>query len=99
MTPADQSVIDAGRTLMDADPVLGSMIVLLMAVVGYLTYWIRNILKEKDERLDAHLEDVRKYAAETEATRSIISANTAQITANTETTKIMIEVFKERVQR
>lgn len=95
----EQTVIDASRNLMDADPVLGSLIIILMGVVAAQVFWIKAILKEKDARTDLHLEDVRKYAAENEATRSIISANTAQITANTETMKTMIEVFRERVQR
>ena len=87
----EQSVIDAGKNFMDADPILGSIIVILMAVIAFLTYWIKGLLKESAEAKKSHLDDVKEYAAAKEAFRSVIEANT-------ETMRTMIEVVRERMR-
>ena len=83
---------------MGADPVLGSAIVLLMAAIVFLVVWVKSLISENSDAKEKHLEDVKKYAADNEATRSIVAANTEQIKTNTETMKSMIDVFRERVR-
>jgi hypothetical protein len=93
---SDEVLTEAGKKIMDASPVYGPMLVILGLVIVALVLWIKSILKDKDARADAHLEDVRKYASENETTRSAIAANTEQIRANTQTMTTMIEVIRER---
>lgn len=80
----DTSLISAGKSLMDYDPLLGSLLVIMMAAIVAMFFWAKSILKEKSEAQLAHLEDVRRFASESEATRSIVSANTEQIRATGE---------------
>lgn len=94
----EQTVIDAGKNLMSADPVWGSAVVILMAAITFLIFWIKGLLRENSDAKNAHLEDVRKYAAENEAVRSIIGANTEQIRANTDTMRTLVEIVRERVR-
>lgn len=94
----EQSVIDAGRNIMTYDPLLGSLLVLALAAIVVLFLQVRSVLREKSECQQAHLEDVRKFAAESENTRSIIGANTEQLRANTEATGRLIEFVRERMR-
>lgn len=85
---ADQAVIDAGKNFINADPVLGSVIVILMVVVASLVFSIKGLLKENAEAKRAHLADVKEYAAAKEAFRSVIEAHT-------NTMKGQIDVLRE----
>lgn len=87
----DDQVIAAGKNFIDADPILGSIIVVLMFVVASLILWIKSILKDKDVRTDLHMADVRKFAADTEAFKNVISTNSEQLRNNTETVKMIAE--------
>ncbi|MCO5730062.1 hypothetical protein [Rhizobium sp. SSA_523] len=92
----DQLITDAGKKIMDASPVFGPLLIILGLVIVALVLWIRAILKDKDTRTDAHLADVRKYAAENEANRAALTANTEQLRANTQATTTLIEVVRDR---
>lgn len=94
----EQSVVDAGQNFINADPVLGSIIVVLMIVIAALFLWIKAVLKEKDEKQLAHLDDVRKFTSEVVENRVVVAANTDQLRTNTETMKTMIEIFRERTR-
>lgn len=94
----EQSVIDAGRNIMTYDPLLGSLLILSLAGTVALFMWARSILKEKSVCQTAHLEDVRRFASETETTRSIVAANTEQLRSNTEATVKLGDLVRERLR-
>lgn len=94
----EQSVIDAGKNIMSYDPLLGSLLILALAGIVFLFLQMKSVLKEKSACQQAHLEDVRKFAAESETTRTIIGANTDQLRANTEATSRLIEFVRERMR-
>lgn len=75
----ENTLIEAGKSIIDYDPILGSLLVIMMAAIVALFLWARSILKEKSDVQRSHLEDVRKFAAESESTRTIVNANTEQI--------------------
>lgn len=93
---SSEVITEAGNKIMDASPVFGPLLIVCGLVIAALVLWIKSILKDKDARIDAHLDDVRKYAAENEANRAAIAANTEQMRANTQTMTTMIEVIRER---
>lgn len=92
------TIVKAGENIMRHDPLLGSLLILLMAVIVALFLWAKSILKDKTSAHQAHLEDVRKYASETEAVRSVIVTNTDQLRANTDATRSLNELVRERLR-
>jgi hypothetical protein len=95
--PPDQ-IAEAARNFTDADPVLGSVIAVLMLVIGFLVHWLRSCLGDVAAANKAHLEDVRKFAAENVAMRQIVDTNSEQTRAAAETMRTMIEVIREKVR-
>ncbi|CCF19184.1 protein of unknown function [Pseudorhizobium banfieldiae] len=90
----ETSVLHATKTLVDYDPLLGSLLVLALAGIVALFLWAKSLLKQLTQSQANHLEDVRKYADEGASTRAIVSANTEQIRSTGEHVAKMFELAR-----
>lgn len=94
----EEAAASASTKILDVG-VVGACCILLILAVIFLIMWIRSILKDMDEAKQAHLDDVKKYAAEGEATRAVLAKTITSVETHTETTKAMIELFRSERMR
>lgn len=88
----DATVVEAGRSLVDASPVVGAFLVLVMAALVWVVYQWLATLKALDAEKDARLDDAKAYAKDGEATRNAMAANTSAIQS-------ILAVVKDRGER
>ena len=91
----DETVTKAADAFLNADPVLGAVIVVLLAVVVYLGKMLKDTLKAVNDEKDKRLDDAKAYSKDAETTRNQLAANTNAIASNT---AVMQSVLSDRRQ-
>jgi len=85
----DASLVDASSAFINADPILGSVVVVLMVVTAWVARQWLAALKSVDAEKDARLADAKEYAASGEAMRNAMQSNTSAIQS-------ILEVVRDR---
>jgi len=85
-------VIEATQRFVNADPILGSVIAVLMVACGFLVHWVKSLITELAEARREHLDDARKFATDSATSTSVIAANTEQTRASAEATRAMVQM-------
>jgi len=81
-------VLDATQRFVNADPILGSVIAVLMVACGFFVHWINRCSRSSRE----HLEDARKFATDSAASNAVITANTEQTRAAAEAIRTLAQM-------
>jgi len=85
-------VLDATQRFVNADPILGSVIAVLMVACAFLVHWVKSLLSELAAARREHLEDARKFATDSAASNAVITANTEQTRAAAEAIRTLAQM-------
>lgn len=84
-------VLDATQRFVNADPILGSVIAVLIVVCGFMTHWVKSLLAELAAARREHLEDAKRFATDSATSNAVITANTEQTRASAEAIRTMAQ--------